>query len=923
MNAIYLILMLGTLAVLFHTQPAGGATKGNAVIWLEAETFAETGKWSNDSQHVDLMGSPYLLATGVGKPVADAATKADIPAAGKYRLWVRCRDWLPAHSPGQFQVLVGGKTSNTTFGKAETDAWQWVDGGQFDLPAGEVEVRLHDLTGWFSRCDAVVLAAGEFTPAGAMKALAAQRLAHCGVSPKARATGPYDLVVVGGGPAGIGAALGAARNGCKVALVQDRPVLGGNASSEISIPPMGYIGNPPDKVNVTGIAEEIFPRQGWHAFADSARIERIVRAEKNITLLLNTRATGVEMAGPDKIKTVQALDVRTGQRLTLAAPLFADCTGHGWVGFYAGAEYRQGQEARAEFDESLAPIKAGKRTMGNSLYKATIVDRGSNTVAAAPGEIVKYSDKKRVTIAGQWTRSTFNSGDYLHDGNTDRDDKTVTFSPSVAKAGQYEVFLGYRAMANRATNVPVTVAHAEGKTTVTVDQTGSVAGWARLGAFNLTTDGPASVTVSAEGANGYVIADCVRIAPEGAVAPAPPADNVPFKCPPWAYQWKESTDFEPRGSHRRIRQIRRPENFDVPSRGKGRNPGDSIDGAIRESWWIEYGGVVDTIADAEKIRDELLRITLGMWNYAKNHNPKTIERNKRRELVWVNYVPGIRESRRLMGDYVMRQSDFDDETVHPDTVAFTDWGIDVHHPEGFWVRGNDCIHVYGGRRVSIPYRSLYSRNIANLLMAGRCHSATHIALGGTRVIRPMCATGQAAGTAAAIATKRGTDPRGVYKSHTAELQQTLLKDGCYLLGITNADTADLARTAKATASSAAEGGDPSQAIDGWNRVLGKDRNAWAPAANHAGPHWIQLTLPTATQIDTVHVTAECRGVGLTVQTQINGVWKTIADAASNTARRRVIGFPAVTTDAIRVLPAGRLDRIGICEIRLYCEGDRK
>ena len=234
------------------------STAAASVVWMEAEGFEKTGKWSNDSQHVDLMGSPYLLATGLGKPVEDAVTTAKIPTAGKYTLWVRCRDWFPSHSPGQFSVLVGAKASSVTFGKAKTDAWRWVSGGAFDLPAGAVEVTIRDLTGWWGRCDAVVLASGDFKPADGAKKLAAQRLKFCGVSSGVKAMGDYDVVVVGGGPAGMGAATAAARHGCKVAFIQDRPVLGGNSSSEIQIPPMGYIGNPPDRVNITGLAEEFF-----------------------------------------------------------------------------------------------------------------------------------------------------------------------------------------------------------------------------------------------------------------------------------------------------------------------------------------------------------------------------------------------------------------------------------------------------------------------------------------------------------------------------------------------------------------------------------------------------------------------------------------------------------------------------------------
>ncbi len=604
------------------------------VVWQEAESMENTGAWSNDPQHIDVMGSVYLLATGVGKPVADAVTEVAIPEDGTYTLWVRCRDWFPSHSPGRFQIRINGKASSVTFGQADNDKWRWIQGGDFELKQGAVELRLRDTTGWWGRCDAIVLATGRFRPANEAKKLAAQRLRYAGVSPDVADRGAYDLVVVGGGPAGMGAAIAAARNGIRVALIQDRPVLGGNSSSEIEIPPMGYIGNPPDRRNVTGITEELFPPQGWNNYADSKKMEGIVRAEKNLSLFLNTRAVDVEMRDKARITSVIALNVHTGQRLRFSAPLFADTTGHGWIGYYAGAEYRMGQEARSEFDESLAPIEAGNRTMGNNLYKAGFATR---------------------------------------------------------------------------------------------------------------------------------------------------PESVPFECPDWAYRWTASSSFEPLGSHQRTKKIVRPENFDQPSRGQGRNPGNDLNGRIHHAWWVEYGGMENTIEDAEHIRDELFRISLGLWGYAKNHNPATKEKNARRELVWLNYVTGVRESRRLVGDYIMTQKDYDERIVHDDTVAFTDWGPDVHHPEGFWVEGNDCIHVYQGRRTSIPYRTLYSRTIENLFMAGRCHSATHIAFGGTRVMRPCCAMGQAAGTAAAIATKHKTTPRGVYEKHIKELQDTLVNDGCRLM----------------------------------------------------------------------------------------------------------------------------------------------
>lgn len=910
-----------TLLILTLASIANATDKAQ-VIWLETEQFSNTGGWSNDPQHIDQMGSPYLLATGVGKPIADATTTANVQREGKYSLWVRCRDWLPSHSPGQFQVVVDGETSMTTFGQADSDEWQWFDGGTFDLAAGDVEVRLRDLTGWWGRCDAVVLATGDFKPAGDLDSLAAQRLEHCGLSASVKAMGPYDVVVVGGGPAGIGAALSAARHGCAVAFIQDRPVLGGNSSSEIEVPPMGYIGSPPDRVNVSGIAKEVFPKQGWRNFADSEKIEQIVRAEQNISLFLNTRATGVEMANQERIRSVLTLNVHTGQRMAFTAPRFIDCTGHGWIGFYAGAEYRMGQEGCDEFDESLAPISPGKRTMGNSLYKAVFKDH-KPSLPPMPGTVVKYSDRHRVKIVGEWMHSTFRGGDYLHDDNEGKGEKSITFELSIEKAGKYDVFLGYIAFSNRASNVSVSVTDTGGERCLVVDQRTNSDGWKKLGTFRLAADRPGSVTISNKGTDGVVVADSVRFVAESTdtkkVAVPPTLDEVSFECPDWAYQWKKDADFEGRGTHRRTRDIIRPENFDVPSRGQGRNPGDDINGAISHAWWVEFGGMLDTIEDAERIRDELFRISIGMWNYAKNHNPATKTKNRTRELVWLNYVPGVRESRRLVGDYIMSQKEYDKQIVHPDTIAFTDWGPDVHHPEGFWVKGNDCIHVYQGRRTSIPYRTLYSKNIENLFMAGRCHSATHIALGGTRVMRPMCATGQAAGTAAAISHKYATTPRGIYESHVIELQQALLKDGCYLLGVKNADSNDLALSATASASSETPETTASKAINGWNRIVEKDRNAWAPDPGSTGPQWVQLQLTKTSDVDTIHVTFERECTACQVQVLENNAWKTVAHIETSPARRTVRQFTPVKTDTLRLLFDGPSQRVAVCEVRVYCE----
>lgn len=766
--ATFLLAQISGMPAAEAAPPARQASSGSQhVVWLEAEGFAQIGGWSTDPQFVDVMGSVQLLATGCGKPVDDAVTQAAVPASGAYRLWVRCRDWLPEHSPGLFRVAVNGKTSATTFGKANDDAWQWLDGGLFELDTGTAEVRLRDLTGWWGRCDAIVLAQGDFKPSNDVQELGRQRLQYGGSSAGPALLDEFDLVVAGAGPAGLGASIAAARLGLKVALIQDRPVVGGNASSEIKVPPVGYFGTPPDKINVTGITEELFGQQG--GIADQARMDRVVQAEKNLRLFLNTRATGVEMKDRESIDSVLAVHVKTGQRYRFLAPLFVDCTGHGWIGYYAGAESMMGQEARSQFNESMAPETARKLTQGNSLNNAA------------------FRTHKR---------------------------------------------------------------------------------------------------------------------------------PVDFNCPPWAHQWTQSSDFEELGSHVRLKTPVRPPNFDVPSRGKGRNPGNHGNGAAAGVWWVEYGGIANTIDDAERIRDELFRVCLGLWNYAKNHNPETREQNRCREMVWLNYVPGVRESRRLVGDYVMTQNNFDDPTPTADAIAFTDWGIDLHHPEGFWVRGNDAIHVYGGRRTGIPYRTLYSKNIRNLFMAGRCHSATQLAFAGTRVMRPMCATGQAAGTAAAIAHRHKTGPRGVYEQHLTELQQQLLKDGCYIPGVQGNDPLDLARTSKATASSFAEGAEPANAVNGWNRVVGENRNAWSPAPAQRPPHWIQLSFREPSAIGEVHLTYERQSVECRLEIHHNGAWQEIATLPAEPLRRQVLKVTTAPTDAIRLVTESDLP-FGICEIRAY------
>ena len=257
-------------------------------------------------------------------------------------------------------------------------------------------------------------------------------------------------------------------------------------------------------------------------------------------------------------------------------------------------------------------------------------------------------------------------------------------------------------------------------------------------------------------------------------------------------------------------------------------------------WWIELGGMVNSISDTETCREELLRIAYGVWNYLKNYAPDK-ERFANLALDWVGFLPGKRESRRYYGDHILTQNDVEAGGRFPDTVAFGGWSMDDHFPEGFYSRRKEgTIYHPAPSPYGIPYRTLYSRNVENLFCAGRCHSATHSALSSTRVMATCSLMGQAAGTAAAIAVRDGLSPRGVYESRLAELQQTLMDDDCWLPGFRRAVSTLCAGAALSTAEGDAEalrdgldrpGLDPATA---WTRADWKGaEDAEATALSHA------------------------------------------------------------------------------------------
>ncbi|MBN2360900.1 MAG: FAD-dependent oxidoreductase [Deltaproteobacteria bacterium] len=353
--------------------PDGGAGDGGSCIdcgqiLIEAESFSSPGGWKVDSQFVDQMGSPYLLAHGLGQPVANARHTARFPVTGQYRLWVRTKDWVPPYSPGTFRVSVAGAELPTDLGTVA--GWGWQDGGLVTIAALDVALALVDKTGFDGRCDALFFTRDlDFTPPGDAQALLTWRRGLLGLPGTPPSAGSFDLVVVGGGVAGTAAAVAAARRGLSVALIHDRPFLGGNASQEVRIHTCGYEGEGPARAIVSAVNWENCneePAGSELAIGYDQSRHAVVAAEPNVHLFLEHRALRAATAS-GHITSVDAVATRTGQELRFSAPLYVDATGDGWIGAWAGAEVRYGRESRDEFGESLAPAQADTMKLGTSV----------------------------------------------------------------------------------------------------------------------------------------------------------------------------------------------------------------------------------------------------------------------------------------------------------------------------------------------------------------------------------------------------------------------------------------------------------------------------------------------------------------------------------------------------------------------------
>ncbi len=452
-----------------------------------------------------------------------------------------------------------------------------------------------------------------------------------------------DITVIGGGIAGICAAVSAARNGARVSLVQDRPMLGGNNSSEcrVHMSSAASSGNPSFYLRETGIADElklkIFhynPRYESKSDFDLTDMVflQLVNDEENIKLFLSTAAYDVETEN-GLIRSVKAYNSRTEEHYEFESPYYIDASGDGLVSFKAGAQCRQGREAKSEYGESLAPDKADSHTMGSCLMYT--VEKG---------------------------------------------------------------------------NKP-----------------------------------------------------------------------IPFVKPPFAY------DFEREGLFEKLNDPSTGRNFPLKTED------------VHSVWWMSYGGMGDTIKDEEEIHLELKKLVYGWWDYVKNSGKYKGSENY--YISWMAPFPSKRESRRVMGEYVLNQNDIQNHTDFKDQVATAAWPIDVHDVGGIYGHEMTTTWTALDTVYGLPLRMMYSKNIDNLMLAGRIVSATHIAMGSFRVMQTLGAMGQAIGTAAALCVRKNVMPKQVAHNEDSikELQKILQHDGQFLVGIK--ESVGKAEKAKAYASS--------------------------------------------------------------------------------------------------------------------------
>ena len=410
-------------------------------VFVEAESFQEKGGWAVDQQFMDIKspgeaGSVILLAHGMGKPVANAKTTVALPKPGTYQVFARTRNWvspwMPAEirtecekklgvrseelgvskeldswSPGKFRLILNGKPSEITLG-IYGSGWCWQKAGSVTVTEKDSQcaVELQDLTGFDGRVDALY-----FTTDPAEKcALPDDPKPLDAVRPLVREENPkvYDLIVVGGGIAGTCAACAAAQLGLNVALIQDRPVLGGNGSTEVRVHLNGGVNLPPYR-NVGNLTYLMGPHGGGNAreaghYKDGERLA-LCQKYANLDLFLSTHVVAAEKEG-DAISAVIGKHIETGVETRFKGKLFADCTGDGCVGFLAGADWLMGREQKSDFDEPSALEKRDKMTMGASCQWYTVEADHVTTFPELPWAHQFCKESIKPMLRGDWDWET-------------------------------------------------------------------------------------------------------------------------------------------------------------------------------------------------------------------------------------------------------------------------------------------------------------------------------------------------------------------------------------------------------------------------------------------------------------------------------------------------------------------------------------
>ena len=409
---------------------------------------------------------------------------------------------------------------------------------------------------------------------------------------------------------------------------------------------------------------------------------------------------------------------------------------------------------------------------------------------------------------------------------------------------------------------------------------------------------------------------------------------MPFHAPSWARKFTEA---------------------DLRLRPHASTAGHGDLGLEYGYWWIEWGGHLDTLKQNELIRDELLAIVLGAWDHVKNGGNHGAENWA---LEWFGFLPGKRESRRFVGQYVITQNDVQNSTPFDDAIAYGGWFIDTHPPLGVDATEeppctqHDVKHLY-----DIPLRCCVSRTISNLMFAGRNISATHIAFASTRVMATCAVVGQGVGTAAAFAAIHRLSPSVLAENRDAmrTIQQQLLEDDAFLIGQANENPLDLTRRATITASSEQPSGEAANVVTGITRcVHGPDGictervipglHRWMSDPQTPLPAWIQFEWPepiTPARLQLIFDTGLHRVMTFSladtyvrqmqwgvpcaesvrdyqVEALYDGVWRSISNVQGNYQRRNIVlldGKP-LTSLRIVVTATNGLDHVRICEVRV-------